>query len=106
MSRKSVILSNGKEVAFGFDKFPYGYYIQVFPIPGSKEDEELDGAPEFEEDGLTKGQWFNALDKAIAEGTRIREEFETKASDALTQIALDLDINGKPFNGDLNVRPL
>lgn len=101
MSRKSVMLSNGKEVAFGFDKFPYGYYIQVFASP---EDIKYNGSPLFEADGLTKGQWFAAFEKAldVSEGV----ELGCKAKAAMDAIAGDLDINGQPFNGDLNVRSL
>lgn len=99
MSRKSVVLNNGKEVAFGIDKFPYGYYLQVFGP-----DDIYQEVPLFEAEGLTNGQWFKAFDKALDESEGI--ELECKAKAAMDAIAGDLDINGEVFNGDLNVRSL
>lgn len=98
MSRKSVVLNNGKEVAFGFDKYPFGYYLQVFK-PAIDEDD----VPE-EREGLTKGQWLDACSELL--DTKELAELHIRASEAVGALLLDLDINGQPFNGDLNVRPL
>lgn len=95
MSRKSVRFTNGREAAFGFDKFPYGYFLQVF----DQQDEMV-----AERDGMTNVQWLKACEDLLDDTEFL--ELREQAQEAITQIILDLDINGRPFSGELNIKSL